>query len=271
MEKMIEKRMNKVKDFEKFHNNCNEIFTKLKNNDYRAEFFQNRYMLCVCPGGRAGGNEKRMVEVFWGKRPYELEAKENQKRLLTEEGATLFFYRYDEGDITISLYPAKTEFREPIESYIFLYKRLNPNKLNNEKFIKSLWNDFIAYMEVTSLDGEPTICQQLRIFYLRKFKHLVIENKFMPTKFYEFCREIFKWVLTVGLSGVIVYFVTIMTQPKTTETENHLKNINQSLKTISHQLDSVSKDKVNIDEISTTIDSIGIKMNQILKRLERKK
>src|SRR5690606_8544931 len=101
-----------------FYDNCETKFNSLRDNDDRVVTFQREYMLSICPGSRVGGNEKRIVEVFWGARPYEFETKGNQWKSLKETGATLFFYRNDTGDVTISIYPAKTEFREPIESQI---------------------------------------------------------------------------------------------------------------------------------------------------------
>lgn len=229
---MKEKRLQKIQEFEKFYDNCNSVFTNLRDTDSRVEIFQNEYMLCICPGSRARENEKRIIEVFWGARLYEFETKGKQWKGLKETGATLFFYRNDTGDLAISLYPAKTEFRQPIENYIAMYEWLNPKKLNTHKFVKSLWNDFIAYMECTSLDGKPTISQRLRISYLRYIKHLVIDNKWTPTKFSVFYKDIFKWVLTVGLSGIIIYVLTIMTQPKTSETEIQLKELNKNLEMV---------------------------------------
>ena len=237
---MKEKRIKKIKNFENFYDNCKSIFTALRDADPRVEIFQNEYMLCICPGSRAGGNEKRIVEIFWGGRGYEFETNGRQWKSLTETGATLFFYRNDTGDVTISIYPAKTEFRQPLESYISIHEWLDPIKLNNPKFIKSLWNDFIAYMECTSLDGKPTFLQRLRISYLRNFKHLIISNKSTETNFFIFCKDIFKWVITVGLSGTLIYFLSTMTQPKATDSEIQLKEINNHLKFICKKLDSFS-------------------------------
>lgn len=230
-------RLEKIKNFEKFYDNCNSIFTKLRDDDKTVEIFENEYMLCICPGSRAGENEKRIVEVFWGSRAYEYETKGNQWKSLTETGATLFFYRNDTGDVTITIYPAKTEYRQPIENHIALYEWLDPKRLNDEKFIKSLWNDFNAYMECTSLDGKPTYSQKLRIKYLRFFKHLVIEKNWMPTEFSKFKTDIVKWVLTVGFSGLIIFAITYFTQPKITETEIQLKEINKKLEKIYKQIE----------------------------------
>lgn len=229
---MKEIRQQKIKEFERFYDNSEGIFNSLRDNDPRARIFQDEYMLSICPGSRAGGNEKRIVELFWGARPYEFETKGKQWKSLVETGATLFFYRNDTGDVSIYLYPAKTEFRQPLESYIALHSLVHPKRLNDQRFIKSLWKDFMAYMECTSLDGNPSRLQKTRIAYLRTFKHLVMDGKWTPTKFSVFSKEVFKWVVTVGLSGIIVYLVTLATRPDTTETEIPLQKINKNLETI---------------------------------------
>ncbi len=265
---MKEKRLQKIKDFETFYDNCDSIFTVLRNNDNRAVIFQNEYILYICPGSRAGGNEKRIIEIFWGARPYEFETTSTQWKSLKETGTTLFFYRNDTGDITIYLYPAKSEFRQPIENHIALYEWLDPKQLNSQKFIKSLWNDFMAYMECTSLDGKPTFAQRTRISYLRNFKHLVVDNKWTPTKFSLFNKEVLKWVLTVGLSGVIIYIVTLLTQPQTTETEIQLRQVNKSLETVSKQLDKISANNNSTNTLSVALDSIQINTKQILDNIK---
>lgn len=260
---MKEKRLQKIKDFEKFYDNSESVFTKLRENDKRVEVFQNEHMLCICPGSRAGGDEKRIVEVFWGARPYEFETKGRNWKSLSETGATLFFYRNDTGDVTISLYPAKTEFRQPIEDYIVLHEWVDPKKLNDHKFIESLWDDFIAYMEKTSLDGKPTFYQSLRIWYLRQFKHLVIKQTWTPTKFSKFIERVLKIATTVLFSGaVLIYLINVTTKPSTTETEILLREVNKNLETVSSQLDSIHKSNSDIKTISTTTDSIALKQRK---------
>jgi len=261
---MKEKRQQRIKHFENFYDNCNTIFTDLRNKDKdeRVVDFQNEYMLCICPGSRAGGNEKRIIEIFWGARPYEFETKGQNWKSLSETGATLFFYRNDTGHITVYIYPAKTEFRQPIENHIALYGWYDPKNLENEKFIKSLWNDFIAYMECTSLDGNPTLYQRFRISYLRYFKHLVVDKKWQPTKFSIFYKDLFKWVLTVGLSGVIIYVLTVITQPDTAQTEIELKNVNYNLESISKQLDSIVKIPAKLELDPIIMDSTKTKKRE---------
>lgn len=233
-------------------------------------FFKNEYMLNICPGSRAGGQEKRIIEVFWGSRMYDFESQSTWKKSFNETGVTLFFYRNDTGHITISLSPAKTEFIKPIEDSIVLYRWIDPKKLNNDRFIKSLWNNFIAYMQYTSLDGKPTYYQKLRVFYLRYFKRLVIDNKSKPTKFSKSFGKLSSWVLTVGLSGTIIYFLTIATQPKTNKTEKYLNEVNRNLKNISKKLDNSSKNSTSIKKISVTLDSIKTKVEGMVETNKNK-
>ena len=269
---MKEKRLQKIKDFESFYDNSESIFTEFREKDKRVEVFQNEHILCICPGSRAGGNEKRIVEVFWGARVYEFETKGKNWKSLSETGATLFFYRNDTGDVTISLYPAKTKYRQPIEDYIALHEWVDPKKLNDQKFIKSLWNDFIAYMEYTSLDGKPTYLQKLRVWYLRQFKHLVIKQTWTPTKFSEFIKRVLKTSTSVIFSGaVLIFLINLMTKPTTTDTEIQLKEVNKNLEKLSTQLDNISKNNTDIKTITVKTDSIAVKTKEILKTIEKVK
>lgn len=268
---MKEKRLQKIKEFETFYDNSKTVFEELGKNDKRVEDFQREHKLCVCPGSRAGGNEKRIVEVFWGAKAYEFETRGKNWKSLSETGASLFFYRNDTGDVTISLNPAKTEYRQPIEDYIALHDWINPKKLNDQKFIKSLWDDFVAYMETTSLDGKPTYFQKLRIWYLRQFKHLVIKQTWTPTKFSEFIKRVTKTSTSVIFSGaVLIFLINRMTNP-TVETENQLKEINKNFNKVLIQIENISKNNSNIKSISVTLDSIALKTNEIFKNIKKSK
>lgn len=265
---MKNKRSKKIEDFKDFFNDCENIFNKVKQNNIRTTFFKNAYNLIISPGSRAGGTEKRIVEICWGARLYEFEpVSETKWESKTETGAYLLFYRHDKGDVTIFLYPAKTDFQEPIENNIVLHKLINPKKLKQNKFILSLWSDFIAYMECTSLDGEPTCCQRLRVFYLRTFKNLIINNKYNLTRFVKLFNYIVKWTFTIGCSGGIIY---LFTQPLNTETKTLLKKVNQNIETVSKHLEEISKDKSNSKTLLYLTDSILFQPKYILTNPEKK-
>jgi hypothetical protein len=257
-------RFDRTKDFDSFFDKCEEIFKTLRDNDKKAERYQNEYMLCVCPGSRAGGQEKRIIEVFWGGRAYEFETKGKSWKSLNETGVTLSMYRNDTGHITVSLYPAKTEFIKPIEDSIAIYKWLDPQKLNNKRFVKSLWNDFMAYMECTSLDGSPTLRQRFRIFYFRHFKNLVVNKIWQPTKFGEFSKSVLKFVLTVGLSGFVFFFVSVLNDSGENELKQSLNNIDSNSVIIIHQLDSIYKSKDSIISAIESADSINYELDSLI-------
>jgi hypothetical protein len=269
---MARTRQDRRNDFDEFYSSSINIFTRLKDQDPCAEKFQREYMLNICPGSRAGGTDKRTVEVFWGARNFEIETQGRNWRALTETGATLFLARDDNGFVTISLYPAYTENRKQFETSITLHIRLDPKKLENNNFTKLLWNDFMAYMECTSLDGNPTLWQRLRIWHLRNFKHLIIDNKSTPTKFSAFIQGVFKLVVAACFSGaVLIYFVNLATKSQTTETDTQLKEVNKNLVIVSKQLEKISEDNAKIKTISIATDSLVVKTKQILKSIQTKK
>jgi len=130
----------------------------------------------------------------------------------------------------------------------------------------------MAYMECTSLDGNPKLLQRLRISYLRNFKHLVIDKKWTPTKFSVSISRIRDLVVAACFSGaVLIYFVNVSTKPKTTETDAQLKDVNKNLENVSKQLDKISESNIDIKTISTKADSIATKTSEILKTIEKHK
>ncbi|WP_398452189.1 hypothetical protein AB3466_14035 [Sphingobacterium thalpophilum] len=235
---MKEIRIQKINDFIKFSDSSEDIFKKFRDNDNQAEKFERDYMLTICPKGRGPHNNNRIVEIFWGARPYENQSTGKTWRSLVETGATLYFYRNDSGDVTVYLYPAKTENIQPIESLICLYRFLDPKELNKETFLKKLWDDFIAYMEVTSLDGNPTRRQRSRIYYLRNFKHLVIDKKWQNRRASDFLKDVLKWTFTVALSGIGIFFFALMNDSDKNFKESlvEIKKLNAAAENIELQL-----------------------------------
>jgi hypothetical protein len=142
---MKRNRQDRNKDFDTFYDESKDVFRSLQQSDRRTEKFEREHMLCVCPGSRNGGTDKRVVEVFWGSKVFETETQGRHWKSLTEQGSTLFFYRNDTGHVTISLYPAYTDFRRPIEDSITLYSWLDPLKLKKELCKISLARFYCVY------------------------------------------------------------------------------------------------------------------------------
>lgn len=93
---MKRNRQDRNKDFDTFYDKSKGIFRNLQQSDRRTEKFEREHMLCVCPGSRNGGTDKRVVEVFWGSKIFETETQGRHWKSLTEQGSTLFFYRFIE-------------------------------------------------------------------------------------------------------------------------------------------------------------------------------
>ncbi|WCC46243.1 hypothetical protein [Tenacibaculum finnmarkense] len=99
-------------------------------------------------------------------------------------------------------------------------------------------------MECTSLDGSPTSIDKLRIGYLKLVKQLVIKNKIQQSRIKSYFFEISKFVLTVGLSGFIIFLVTL-SQKDNNGIENQKiielqKNIEQDIHKTNSILDSIN-------------------------------
>ncbi len=267
-------RQNRRKDFEDFYNESVKIFTDFRSQNERAKEFERIYMLSICPGSRMGGNNERIVEVFWGSRPFETITQGQKWVHLKEYGATLVFERDDNGFIIVSLFPAHTDNRKPIEESITVDIWTDPKRLKSKSFLKKRWNYFMAYMEYTSLDGRPTIKQKLIVWYLRNFKQLIIDKKWTQSKAESFIQETMKFVFTVGLSGFIIFAVTYFIElRRDSKLEDQLNSTKESIDSLSEGIDSLDKDLLNFEidqnniidvskKVLAKIDSITIKENQ---------
>lgn len=96
-----EQKLDKIKKhedaFREFYNSAKDIFSKLQKSDPLSQPFEDRCILQVCPGSRAGGNNPDVIEVFWGGQAVKRIDKKNGSKLLTESGVTLFFYLLPDG------------------------------------------------------------------------------------------------------------------------------------------------------------------------------
>jgi hypothetical protein len=176
----LKERYQRYAAFDKFYEDAKELFESYADSTPECKRLGDLYSLCICPGWRHGGLDKRIVEIFYGNRPFDSVTTIDKnlqptKKLETAHGATLSYERTDDGQMLCDLYPAASENFRPPEDFIRLGVVKNPATLKSKS--KQHWKTFLAYMQVTCLDGKPSIFQRIRVFYIRIFKERFVRGR----------------------------------------------------------------------------------------------
>jgi len=232
---MDNKRIERLKQFEDFQNKTPNFFEEKKVNGGIYKKFDDYYSFCVCPKGRNGGISKRLYEIFYGRRIYEIEEQirsdfSTQTKQLTETGCTLSFGLNDHGYVAIILYPGKTDYTSQIETCIFIENYIHPKELSNNKFLERQWKYFNSYMETTSIDGNPNLLDKIRVFYLKNFKNKVVDGKYQDKPIVSALLTSLKFVMNIGLSGFLIYLLTVLPNINKSKNNELIKNEKDSLK-----------------------------------------
>lgn len=258
-------REKKEENFKHLFNNCKAYFEEFKAETYTKDsFLEDNFILNIVPGGRNGGNDKNIIEVFYGTGHL------NTYNHLTEKwesvksfGATLMYQMFENGFTSITLFPSKSEKISPNEELIYLDFLKDSNTLKSKKTIKKHYKYLLAYMESTNIDGKPNAIQKFRVFKLRFFKQLVINGKIQPSVFSKRLTQSIHFIINIGLSGLLVA-TFLFFQKNPVESSNELLNKgirSDSIQNIvtNKQADSLIKKLNLIDKKLNSIDSIAKK------------
>lgn len=285
------KRLERNDKFKEFYAKAKDIFEPLGSNDKNAVDYRNFNMLCVCPGSRAGGQEHDIVEVFWGSRYMESEEKVTMGGVRFEAkyeyGATMMFTKQENGFVSVYLQPSHVNFKKP-ETCIVWKKSVDPASLLKPWYQKYLWSGFMAYMEVTSTDGNPSMWQRFRVYTIRLVNPIIeeitkpypytdkdgtvriteiTETIERPIKFVQGLQSVIKWVFQVSLSGVMIFLIPLLFPRESNETKE--------LKCLEKQIESVSFDikqkNVDLSPIENKLDSINLSIQKKLNSVNKRK
>ncbi len=231
-----ETRNDRVALFEYFQVEGRKAFENLSKRSYTYRKFKESYSLNICPKGRDGGINNRVFEVFYGENPFDQEIKiqsdfSEKRFLLYEQGATLSFQLNDYGYVAVILFPPSTDRMKPIESAIFIKNNIHPNKLFNSCFLRMCWNDLNRCMEIFSMLGKPTLFTRLHWLLWISNKNTVVNNIYQEKKNWKTIKKIIQYVISVGLSGFLIYIFTIWPSQSDT-TDKHIIGISLKLDTI---------------------------------------
>lgn len=204
--------------FDLFVREGKTIFQNIAERDSRHKSLERIYAFYVVPGGRVGGRDKRVFEVFYGNRPFERVEELTQEegefpkfrdRFLNAHGATLLYERGDDGIVLCTLYPAASENYRRREEAIILAIIRGTHILTGAPILERHWRAFMSYMQYTSLDGEPTVGDRLRVWWLLSTRRLIIDNKAETAKVWTVSARILAFSATVGLSGFLLTIIQL--------------------------------------------------------------
>lgn len=211
----VQQRTTRYQVFGKFRDEARQRFDSLAKLVHSLDYFRGYYSFIGCPGGADGGANDRVVDVIFGHRPFDAtkdfstHSNNGQPgaRLHVEQGASLRYERGDTGRVLVFLYPARTEARRPCEDFILLDEIADPGVLTRDSILRKHLRWLAAYMASTSLDGAITISQRLRVAALWLWFRRYERRRLHQRRTWIGLGWLAKWVATVGLSGLILFFI----------------------------------------------------------------
>ncbi len=214
-DKRRDRRNIRRRDFESFRDSMAERwFGHLAEADERHVYFGSAYAFYVVKGGRMGGHDSRLLEVFYGNRPVDQTVEtvssgtglpDIRTRFVVESGAALEYHRTERGTVFCLLTPARSEGFSPSESAVVLAHYRSPDSLHSPFEIDAHWRALMSYFECTALDGDPRWFDRFRVGWLRFTRPLIIGGKTQIPDYQAALFKIGEWSFTVGLSGAILF------------------------------------------------------------------
>lgn len=219
-------REKRIEAFRAFRDNAETTFNSFKEKSSSFQKFDDMYTLYICPKGRNGGRNERLCEVFYGSGIYDQERTLDNNfnvsvRNLLETGATLAFSLLDDGYVLVVLDLPYTEGMKPRISKVVMDLHLDPRKLTQRR-LKIYWELFNLGMEMYSLTGDPKWNQKVYWTCWVFFKQIVKDDNLQERECYKLAKTLANYVLSVGLSGFLIYWLTIAPQNKDQSRVEHL-------------------------------------------------
>lgn len=138
-----------------------EFFSLLSNDAKKYGYFEALYV--------SRDKKLRHVQLHSGAHPIEMyetkEAKESGYKIVSEDGASIVISQVISGEVVISLYPYKSQYREPREKYIVWAILNHPDEVTH-KLLRKLSQDFFIYSRVSSCCFSDTFFERLKVRYL---------------------------------------------------------------------------------------------------------
>lgn len=210
-----EARLRRYDDFSYFYTEAKGRFAEITKGNEIHGCFVRTHQFYVIPGGRDGGSDSRLVDVFFGQNLFGTVSigrrpgmpASSVSHSLFEHGVFLRYFRQSNGFITCILYPATTEDLKRRESSIILARGLDPKLLNAGGTLRKHWKIALSYFELSSVDGSPRLMDWVCAEWVTFTRPLVVDDVSQEVRAISAAKNIIKWSLTVGLSGALLKLI----------------------------------------------------------------
>ncbi len=146
----------------------------------------------------------RTVHVAYGARPvaHAADGAAASWRRETEAGAALVYRQGVDGVASAFLYPARSDSFGPEEDGFVLGRYQNLEVLTGRGVLEDHWALLRSYAEATSLDGEPSWLDHVRVGWLRFSRRAVRAGRVSPARAAHFVEVVGAFALSVGDAAI---------------------------------------------------------------------
>jgi len=245
-------RRERATDFKAFSAKSKDIFNSYWEELPSGEELRTENNFNVCPGGAIGGLDDTLIEVFFGIKYHSWQKEMGDNFSVTNKanviyGARLEYSLTDKSHVICTIRPSKTDKLMPYEDGILLDIIKDPLKLELKS--KKHWDYLVAYMRTTDVDGKSSLLDHFKIFWLRETKRCFYGGKLASRKIFTKLGSIFTWAFSVGLSGALIFAITIWLNDSS---ENEIV---KKLDGIAIKLDSIA---INQSQLLNTLDTLKV-------------
>lgn len=264
--------------FDQFRRTANQTFSEFAQNNRQISKYLDRHRLHIDPPLENDDDTGITVQVRFGNFPVFGYGTRQSFKNIVEEGASLNYSLNDDGYVNVLLYPCGTDNIQRKEKLIILSKKLCPSKLQNKRTLKFHFQKLCRYMENTSVFGDPSLFERLSQWVFRISRPTVVGNLYQSRKIWTESYSIIKFVISVGLSGFLIFGIQKCSETNEVEKaaillKNGSDQIEKSIERSNELQEKIIEELVLTREFfnkaNAKSDSIEISINTELQKMNK--
>lgn len=212
---MIHTRIFRTEVFNLFFRNAALWFSNAVKGNKRHDKIAALMPFQIVPGGRNGGNESRIVDVFYGNIPSgaDFGSQQDNLKVCTQYGARLSYVLQDNGKVLCFLFSAYSTNDTPLIKGFIFEEIKDVTVLTGIPRLQKHAAYLLAYNEFGRVDGSPSLIDKLRVGWMYLTCYPIIEKngekKIQVPSYMRLLHHIL--ISLIGLIGLLASLAAIAT------------------------------------------------------------